>query len=205
MYTPKRYQSDSDKESLDYIRKNSFGTLVGVLNEEIIASHIPLYLSEERKKNVLFGHISVQNELKDCLDGSQSLMAIFMDTHSYISSSWYSHIDVPTWNYIAIHVYGRPRVLDEMELRRTLADLVEKYESGRQPRFHISDMPEKMMDAQVKGIIGFELEIERMEATYKLSQNKKNVDIDTIINHLERQQDSHSKNTAKAMLQRRKK
>ena len=186
MYVPKIYKAETEEVVFEYIKQNNFATLIGQLDHKTIASHIPTYLSEEKDQKYLIGHVAIQNDLKHCFNGTQKLLAIFMNTHAYVSSSWYSHINVPTWNYIAVHVYGYASTLNETELSLSLQKLVEQHEKDREPRFTIEQMEEQNYKRQLKGIIGFKLSIDSIEASYKLSQNRNDQDYKNIIDQLEK-------------------
>ena len=97
MYVPRIHRQEDRKEVFNYIRKNGFATLISKLDGRSIATHLPLYLDKnEKEEYVLIGHIAAANEQKESLSTGEELLAIFMDTHAYISSSWYDHINVPT-------------------------------------------------------------------------------------------------------------
>lgn len=199
MYIPKKFRGTNLEDVEKYIHNNSFATLVATGDQRLIASHIPMILHQKDDKKFLLGHISKANELKRALDNQTELLAIFMEKHAYISSSWYDHINVPTWNYISIHVYGRARVIEKDELYNSIHKMVEKYESGRQDRFSLSDMPKKMRDAHFNGLIGFEMSVDHLEAAYKLSQNRNEKNYTEIIRRLEKEGDPLSLDIASEM------
>ena len=199
MYVPKLYKVKSEEVVFHYIEQNNFATIIGQLNQKSIAVHIPVYLSKEGNQNYLTGHVAIQNEMKHCFDDSQELLAIFMNTHAYVSSSWYNHINVPTWNYIAIHIYGSAKKLNQEDLRFSLQQLVDRHEKGRTPAFDISQMEQRQFDRQLKGIIGFKMRIKNIEASYKLSQNRDDQDYESIIAQLEKSNNPGDQEVAKAM------
>lgn len=184
MWVPKPFEPKNPELVLQHIQKNSFATLVGHDGHKSIASHIPLMLSKIEQKNVLYGHVSIANELKNCFDGKHEILAIFMQTHSYISSSWYDHINVPTWNYIAVHVYGHAEKISGQELYKSIETLVDAFEEDRPERFHLADMSEKMMNDHFRGLVAFRMYVDRIEAAYKLSQNRDDKNQDAIIEKL---------------------
>src|SRR5687768_3633133 len=109
MYTPKHFQPEDDKVVREFISKNSFGTLVTQSSGQLWATHLPMLLSADETK--LSGHVSRGNKAWKYFQPEVEVMAIFQGPHSYISSSWYNHENVPTWNYIAAHAYGTIRVV----------------------------------------------------------------------------------------------
>ena len=125
-------------------------------------------------------------------------MAVFSGPHAYISSSWYDHENVPTWNYIAVHVYGTIRILNYDETVASLKKLVDKYETQSENPIRIEDLSEKTM-RQARGIVAFEMEITSIEATKKLSQNRDSKNYQNIISELEKTNDNQSISVANEM------
>lgn len=181
---PRMFKPKSIDVVASYIDEHAFATLVSH-KYSLVASHIPLLLMNDGDRQYLSGHLSLANGQVDCFDDQQELMAIFMHSHSYISSSWYDHVNVPTWNYIAVHIYGRARKIQGQELYKSMEQMVHKYESGREGRFNLEDFSKKELHAHLRGLVGFEMTIDRIEAAYKLSQNRKDHDYNNIIEQLE--------------------
>jgi len=149
MYVPRYQKVENEGKALDYIRHNGFGTLISYRNTLLQATHIPFHLSEKNGTNYLTCHIAKANTQKIALENDQEVLAIFMNTHAYVSSSWYDHINVPTWNYIAVHVYGKIRCVEGAELVGALGKMVDQYETGRADRFQIEDMDDTMFQAHI--------------------------------------------------------
>ena len=152
--------------------------------EGLLASHIPLLLEKSEQSNYLTGHVSKANEIIDQLNDGQEVLAMFMEHHAYVSSSWYDHINVPTWNYIAVHIYGTATLLTGDDLYDSIENMVNKYESGRKDRFHLKDFGPGELNAHLNGLVGFRISIDRVEAAYKLSQNRKDHNYKEIISQL---------------------
>ena len=183
MYVPKLYRPENPQVVYSYIEKYAFATLV-TQGQRLIASHIPLLLEQGDGDPYLSGHVSKANEILDQLKDGQEVLATFMEHHAYISSSWYDHVNVPTWNYIAVHVYGRATLLTGEDLYHSIENMVNKYESGRTDRFRLKDFSQQELDAHLNGLVGFKISIDRVEAAYKLSQNRKDRDYKEIISQL---------------------
>ena len=198
MYTPLHFQAKDLKEVRAFIKEYSFAILVSYQDGKPIATHIPLLLVERDGKELLWGHISKANPQWKNIE-NQEVLAIFSEPHTYVSSSWYQDPNVPTWNYIAVHAYGQASLLEGEQLYQSVADLVEKYEAGNTNRFHLSDLSDQDLKRQLRGIVGLEIKITRLEASFKLSQNRKPQDHQTIIEKLEKQGDEHAVNIAAAM------
>lgn len=198
MYTPPHFQAKDLEEVKDFIKAHSFAILVSYQENRPIATHIPLLLVEDEEQQVLWGHISKANPQWQNIE-TQEVLAIFSEPHTYVSSSWYQDPNVPTWNYIAVHAYGQASLLEGAQLYRSVADLVEKYESSITDRFHLADLSEQDLKRQLRGIVGIQIQISRLEASFKLSQNRKPQDHQTIIEKLEKRGDEHSITIAAAM------
>lgn len=198
MFLPHHYKNENIVEVKDFLKKNSFGILVNQLEGKPWATHIPLELDvDEKGKDVLVGHIAKANPQWKNFEENSEVLCIFNGPHSYISSSWYKEEEVPTWNYIAVHVYGTIEILDEEAVLASLHKLVNKYEANSKSPISIDNLSKKTM-RQIKGIIGFQIKIDKIQAAYKLSQGREH-DHPKIISELEGQDNSSGKEIAKLM------
>jgi transcriptional regulator len=199
MYVAKINEAKDKASIIDYVQKNGFATLVTQLNGRCVASHIPLYIIEKEEEIYLYGHLARANEQKFNIVNGDECLAIFMATHAYISSSWYDHVNVPTWNYVAVHMYGTPREIKGQELVDSINQLVDFYEQGRKDRFHVDQMTDKSREAHYNGLVAFEIKIRKIEAAEKLSQNRSDHDYYNVTDHLMKA-DEPSIKTADKML-----
>ncbi|MGB2759114.1 FMN-binding negative transcriptional regulator [Maribacter stanieri] len=186
MFIPEHYKNNDINEIHDFLKSNSFGILINTINGKPWGTHIPLELGKNSNDaDVLVGHIAKANlQSKNLIDGDE-VLCIFNGPHSYISSSWYQQEEVPTWNYIAVHVYGTVKIQTSEELLTSLHELVNKYEQQSEHPISLNDMSDKTM-RQVSGIIGFEIEINDIQAVNKLSQGRSH-DHPKIISELDKQ------------------
>ncbi|MEM0542080.1 FMN-binding negative transcriptional regulator [Flavobacterium sp. j3] len=191
MYIPELYKNENQEEIQSFIYQNGFGILVNQTNGKLWATHIPLLLEEKDGKQILVGHISKANPQADSFKSNDDVLAIFHGAHSYISSSWYDHENVPTWNYLAVHVYGKLAVYNHEQAVDSLKRLVDKYEVKSKNPIRVEDLSEKTM-REAKGIIAFEIEVTAIEAQKKLSQNRDDKNYKNIISELEKTNDNHS-------------
>lgn len=192
MYIPEHNKNENWDEIKDFIRQNSFGILVNRYESKPWATHIPLELEvNENGKDILVGHIAKANPQWKAFSENEEVLCIFNGPHAYVSSSWYKEEEVPTWNYIAVHVYGKPKILDEATVMASLHRLVDKHEMGSTSPISLQNMSPKTL-RQVKGVVGFQIEITTIQAKYKLSQNREN-DHERIIEELGKRQDAGSK------------
>ena len=205
MYIPKIYENQNLEEVKQFIQENSFGILVSQQDGKSMATHIPLELSKNDDGNdVLVGHISKANPQWHNFKDKGEILAIFNGPHSYISSSWYDFEEVPTWNYIAVHVRGTIKTIEGKALYNSLKALMEKYERPSKNPVKIEDMSDKTM-RQINGIVGFEIEITDIQAAYKLSQNRDDKNHETIVDELEDTSNPGSKAIAEQMKKERNK
>lgn len=189
MYTPEEFEPKDLADVKKFIRHNSFGILLNVSNGSVTGSHIPLELDvDANTKDILFGHLSKANPQSHQLKDNDEVLAIFNGPHAYISSSWYEKENAPTWNYIAMHVYGKIKIIDDKTLMSCLRKLVDKHEKSSQRPISIDDMSKQTLN-QIRGILGFYVEIDKIEATYKLSQNRNDTDFKNIIFELNKTKD----------------
>ncbi|MCG2611177.1 FMN-binding negative transcriptional regulator [Flavobacterium sp. SM15] len=203
MYIPELYKNENAEEIKSFIKNNSFGILVNQTQGKLWGTHIPLELETNLQgKEVLFGHISKENPQGNSFEDNNEVLAIFNGPHSYISSSWYDHENVPTWNYIAVHVYGKVRIIDGDELLFAMKKLVDKHESASKNPVRIERLSSETMN-QIKGITAFEIEITEIQAVSKLSQNRDDKNHIAIISELEKKNDPNAHSIAQAMKKQR--
>jgi transcriptional regulator len=197
MYIPKHFKINDTNQLYDFIEENSFATLVSEHDGGPYATHIPLTL--DRESGVLYGHFARPNgQWKDMSD--KEVLVIFHGPHSYISPSWYeTHDAVPTWNYTAVHVYGQTVMIeDNNELMRRLDDLVKKYE-GPNSSYQLENVDPSYVTGLAKGIVGFKINITKIEGKMKLSQNHPEERRKLVIQQLEQSGAEGSKKIAKLM------
>ncbi len=173
MYIPRRYQEEDREKILSFMKENSFAIMVTVKEGLPVASHIPLAVEKNQNgEDVLVGHISRGNDQKNTFTEGARILCIFPGPHAYISPRWYTQLNVPTWNYISVHAYGTLRIMEGEELKAALSRLVHTYEQHMPHPMTLEDLPAKKFNDDVRGIIGFEIKIEELQAASKLSQNR---------------------------------
>lgn len=170
------------------ISENSFALLVSNGEEGLEASHLPFEF--DAKRQVLLSHMARANSQWRRFAG-QEVLTVFSGPHAYISPSWYqTQLAVPTWNYLAVHVYGIPRVVeDDAQTEALLERLIDKHESQRNPCWRMN-APDDWQQNLRKAIVAFEIEITRIEAKAKLSQNRPDADVAGVIAGLETEDQS---------------
>ena len=203
MYIPHHYKNEDLKEVKEFIRANSFAILVNQVEGSPWAAHIPLELEQDNNgEDVLVGHLAKANPQWKSFESGSKVLAIFNGPHSYISSSWYKDEEVPTWNYIAVHVYGHISIQGDDDLYRSLNNLVDRYEKESDKPISLSNLSKQTM-RQIKGVVGFEIRITDIHAAYKLSQGRPE-DHRRIIDQLEQKNESGATAIASEMKKQRK-
>jgi len=196
-------RNEDIEEIRDFVKNNGFGILINKTNERFHGTHIPLVLETDADGNdILHGHIAKANPQWKNFQTSDEILVIFNGPHAYVSSSWYNHENVPTWNYIAIHVYGSIKIIEGEELMNSLRKLTDKYEKGAENPVSVDKLSDRTM-RQVRGIVGFEIKVTEMQAAYKLSQNRNEEDYHQVIDKLEATEDPQAKGVANEMRKKR--
>lgn len=173
MYIPPSFAESDTTKLHDFIEQHSFATVVNVEGRVPVASHLPLLLSRtEAPCGRLIGHMARANPQWKQADG-QTVLAIFHGPHAYISPTWYEVANaVPTWNYVAVHVHGTFRIDDNRSRRLEIVRrYVTTYEASMQPQWSLDSAGKEFIDTLVDAIVGFEIDIERIEGKWKLNQN----------------------------------
>jgi transcriptional regulator len=183
MYIPSHFKIEDEEIIYDIIQEYGFATFFSQHEGEPFATHIPLLIDED--KEYLYGHFARANpQWKDI--NNQNVLAIFHGPHCYISSSWYeSNRAVPTWNYLAVHVYGKIEIVEDDELKESLSDLVKKYEVP-DSSYQLDEVDARYLEGMTKGVVGFKIKIKKIEGKAKLSQNHSIERRELVIQELEK-------------------
>jgi len=202
MYIHKLNREENREKILEFLRQNEFATLVTYDGEKPVASHLLMEIVEDGANLFVNGHMSRANSLWKTFEKNIEVLVIFQGPHTYISPTWYDHINVPTWDYQSVHVYGRPRLITEHgEAYGLLKRLIDRHEANRD--YRLEGLPKDFVEQEIKGIVAFQIEVTRMEANYKLSQNRDDENYRSIVAHLEERTDDLSQGVAQAMRKNR--
>jgi transcriptional regulator len=204
MYIPKLYREEDREKILEFLRQNNFPALVTYDGEKPIATHLPVEVDETEDRGPgtegaglkIYGHMSRANPQWKSF-GEQEVLLIFQGAHTYISPRWYDHVNVPTWNYMMVHVYGKVRLVEGAELYSLLSRLVKNHETGTS--YNLESLPQDFVQKEMNGVVGFVVDVTRVDAGYKLSQNRNDADHENIVRELEERGDNNSVGVAKAM------
>lgn len=198
MYIPAWFKEQRLETLHALIRRYPFAPLVTEIDGAPFAGHFPFLLDSERGEfGTLRAHIARLNpQWRGFGDGKEALV-LFQGPHAYISPTWYAAGPaVPTWNYAVAHAYGVPRVVDDTALRAILLETVATFE-GQETRTRI---PEEYFAKMALGVVGFEIEITRLEGKFKLSQNRSEEDRRRVIRALQGSRRVGDRDTAEQML-----
>jgi transcriptional regulator len=174
LYVPSHFRQDDPDAAYRLIESHAFGTLVSAGPAGLHVSHLPFLPERDGTGRLrLLAHVARANEHWKALADARDVVAIFQGPHAYVSPTWYSvHPSVPTWNYAVVHAHGRARLMDEAELHDLLLRLSSHYEAPNTPPWKLSALPADYTQSMLNAIVGFEIEVERLEAKFKLSQNR---------------------------------
>jgi len=177
MYIPTHFEVTDKHEALEFINSNAFGQLISTVNGRLFSSHIPFYF--DGKEESLICHVAKSNPQWEEIEGKE-ILATFQGPHDYISPSWYETPGVPTWNYQAVHVYGKAKLITEpCKLKIIVNELARIFESSSKSPW-LPEYKESMLNA----IVGIEVKITDVQCKYKLSQNRPEKDRNQVIEKL---------------------
>lgn len=199
MFVPKLYRSEDMDVMREIIKENSFALLISSV-DKIRATHSMMMLNENDPENVYIEtHISRVNPQARTLKNGDEVLCDFLGSHAYISSSWYDHINVSTWNYEAVQIYGKVELMNHDELYAHLEKLTSKYENFQHCPVMVKDMGKEFVEKEMKGAFGMKILPTEIFIKQKLSQNRKENDFQNIILHLEESADDNARKVAEKM------
>ena len=202
MYIPKIYKSEDQKLMKEIIRENSFALLISD-KEKLSATHSMFLVNENEVNFYLETHISKANFQAKVLKDGDEVLCDFLGAHSYISSSWYNHQNVSTWNYEAVQIRGKVKLMNDDELYEHLRKLTFKYEKNQKCPMLVENMEDEYVKNEMKGAFGIHIFPTEIYVASKLSQNRNEANAERIISNLIEADDSDSKKIAEKMKKNR--
>lgn len=189
LYVPPHFRADEPDRVFDFVQRHAFATLVSGGVSGLQVSHIPFVAERDAAGKLrLLGHVARANPHWPLLEDAGEVLAIFHGPHGYVSPGWYQQQpSVPTWNYAVVHARGKARLMEEAELHELLMRLSSIYEDGRPKPWKMSELPADFVSGLLKAIVGFTIEVERIEGKFKLSQNRPQ-EITRVVEALEREE-----------------
>ncbi len=192
MYNPAQFIESRTELLHAFIRKHPLAVLVSHDSTGMEATHLPMVLDAQPEPHGLLRcHVARANPQWRMLESSPSVLAIFRGAHHYITPSWYATTKehgkvVPTWNYVAVHVYGQAKLIEgQADLLRHLRELTDQSEAAFAQPWSVDDPPKDYIDALSTAIVGIEISITRIEGKWKASQNRPIADRQGVIQGLE--------------------
>jgi transcriptional regulator len=189
MYSPPYNRVEDRAELIAFMRANNFPILVTGTGGNVMASHLPVLVSQKENQIVLDMHMARNNpQWKEFFD--DEVLVVFHGPHAYVSPRWYEEKErVPTWNYAAVHAYGVPRIISDKKLKeesqRRLVEFMD-------PQWLVSfdGLSPKYVGMMLEGIVNFEIAVTRLETRWKLSQNRSRREMELIAAELDKSGDS---------------
>jgi transcriptional regulator len=195
MYTPNAFKFDNPADMIAFMRRYSFATIVTCADKIPLATQLPFIVDDSSGSLLLKAHFAAANEQARHIEENTSLI-IFSEPHAYISPTHYDKREsVPTWDYIAIHAYGKGKIIhDEVAKLKAMEQMIQFYEQDYMDQWQ--GLSDKFKKGMLQGIVAFELEVTDLQGTQKLSQNKTVAERERIIQHLETSSDSMERDLA---------
>ena len=178
MYVPNSFHVTDQAEIDAFLQRYDFATLISAADGGLTATHLPVVVRREPSGLIIEGHVARANPHWKALDGSTEALLIFQGPHAYVSPTWYAHGPaVPTWNYTVVHAYGPAQAVDDpVFLEGVLEALVRRNESHRQNAWRMDGLPLDYRSRALAAVVGIRMPVLRLEAKFKLGQNRATAD-----------------------------
>jgi len=202
MYKMSYYAGQSSQELISFMRAHSFAVVTGMGDKYPVASHLPLEIITADDKLFLTGHLMRKTDHHNAFEKNENVLVVFNSPYAVIDASWYENpTQASTVNYMAVHAKGKISFTDEAGTYDAIRQLTNKH-IGTDAPGAFTKMPEEYVNAMLKAIVGFRIEVESLENVFKLSQNRNAADQQNIIAQLEKRKEPGSDYIAKQMKQR---
>lgn len=198
MYVPPKFAVEDRDKQLQVIRDQGWGCVVSVEGAAPVATHLPFVVEGDAGKERLAFHLAHENPQWKTFAERRQILVVFQGPHSYVTPSWCeARRALPTWAYAAIHVYGRPQIVDDPDKKRRMQQrLVAYFEARFENQWTMDHLDEKWVDTMLKRVVSFELPIERMESIFRLLQNRPENDRVRVADRLAQSPDSNARSIA---------
>ncbi len=202
MYHFDYYTEKDPQKIIEFLRENNFALITGMGETYPVATQIPLKIETEGGKIRLRGHIMRKTDHHLAFEKNNKVMVVFTGPHCFVSAAWYTDPGVgSTWNYMTVQAKGTIRFLDAEGTFNAVKELSDKY-VGNAGAGSFDSLPQEYIDRMMKGIVGIEVEVESLENTFKLSQNRDEASKQNIIEELVKRGDENSRKIAREMIKR---
>ena len=199
MYIPEHFRVRDHADAISFMCANPFAILVSSTDEDPFATHLPVFVRRTDDQLVIHGHVAKANAHWRHLEQQPACLTIFHGPHAYVSASNYTaRENVPTWNYGAVHVYGNARVLASVEeLQGVLHELMGAFEPAYAEQW--ASLNRTYRERMLSHIVGFEIAVTKIEAKFKLSQNRTREEQANVVTSLENAADTAVSGVARLM------
>ncbi len=198
MYIPSYYKENDEQKLIEFMQAYHFATLISTKDSNICATHLPFVIEKRGEKLILVCHMAKANPQWEAFTQNEVLV-IFQGPHAYISPTHYEkQQNVPTWNYIAVHATGKTKIISEpTEVIALMEKTINHFEKGFYEQW--KNLSPEYVNGMLKAIIGFEIEVTKLEGKFKLSQNKTKNEQQNIVESLGKSEDTAQAEVAKEM------
>ena len=194
------YFTEPDEEKIfEFLQKNPFAIIIGILDYFPVATHVPLEIKKRKGKTIFTGHIMKGTDHYKAFLQNENVLVIFSGPHCYVSASWYVKKNVAsTWNYMDVHARGKLKLTDDDETKKIIEGITNKYEHAESDAA-FNKLPVEYVERLSTAIVGFNIEVESLENVFKLSQNHDEQTRKQIIENLKNLNDPNSGEIAREM------
>jgi transcriptional regulator len=202
VYIPEHFRVRDHADATGFMRASPFAILISSTDEGPFATHLPLSVAATDERLILRGHVAKANPHWRYLEQQPRCLSIFHGPHAFVSTENYTTREtVPTWNYGAVHVYGNARLFSSAEeLQNMLHELIATFEASYAEQW--ASLSETYRERMLSHIVGFEITATKIEAKFKLSQNRSKEEQTNVIASLEKAEDSAVSGVAQMMRER---
>lgn len=187
MYVPEEFLITEQSELVSFLKNHAFGAfLMNGINGFPMVTQIPFVVKQVEDKIVLEFHLAANNEQAAFIQEGALGKMLITGAHGYISSSVYTHTNVPTYNYASAHVFGAISKLDDQELKNHVRELVEEFEKNRVNPLQFDNWSNELISSYLKEIVGVRLSVLKMTGNFKLSQNRNTIDFENILHDIQK-------------------
>jgi transcriptional regulator len=198
MYIPPYYIEKDEEKLIEFIRSHNFALITSCSNDVPVATHLPFVIEKRENKIFLVSHMAKANPQWETF-GENNVLVVFQGPHAYISPSHYEKKqNVPTWNYIAVHAYGKVKLIeDPNDVFNLMEKTIAEFEKSFFAQWKNLDL--NYVSGMLTAIVAFEIEVTELQGKFKLSQNKTKNEQQQIISSFEKSEDSVQKELAEEM------
>ena len=192
MYKFSHYTEQDQQKVIDFMKENAFAFITGMGENYPVATQIPLAIKIKEDKIFLEGHMMKKTDHHLAFEKNNNVLVLFTGPHCFVNAIWYTDPHMgSTWNYMTVHAKGKITFMDEEGTRNAVKDISDKY-AGISSESAFDNLPKEYIDHMVKAIVGFSIEVESIQNTFKLSQNRDEASQKNIIEQLRKRGDANS-------------